>query len=232
MMMDGPRTGAGWSLPALSESLVLRFVVFTALYAAQGIPAGLLMVAVPAYMAQQGFSPGVIGSYIGIVFLPWSLKLINGPIMDRWGFLPMGRRRPWVLVGQVGMVVSSAAMGLFPALWPLRFPIQIYVTIYVLLDTLITISFFAVMMAICWKRVAATQFSLYMAIANTGSSGGAALLGPLQGWFGYSYLFVVAATLAVPVIGLLWFIDVARHRERVTVLDGMEAPMVPQSVLS
>ncbi len=45
-------------------------------------------------MAKQGVSPAVIGSFIAITILPWSLKLINGPIMDRWSFLPMGRRRP------------------------------------------------------------------------------------------------------------------------------------------
>jgi PAT family beta-lactamase induction signal transducer AmpG len=110
-MIDAPPTGAERSLPALSDSVVLRFIAFTALYVAQGLPYGLLSVAVPAYMAEQDFSPTAIGSFIGITLLPWSLKLVNGPIMDRWGFLPMGRRRPWVLLAQAGMVVSSLAMG-------------------------------------------------------------------------------------------------------------------------
>ncbi len=65
-------------------------------------------------MAKQGVSPAVIGSFIAITILPWSLKLINGPIMDRWSFLPMGRRRPWVLVAQAGMVTSSVAIAMLP----------------------------------------------------------------------------------------------------------------------
>ena len=104
----------GGTLPTLSESVRLRFGTFTALYVAQGLPYGLLAVALPAHMAEQGFSPAAIGSFIGLVLLPWSLKLINGPIMDRWTFLPMGRRRPWVLVAQAGMVLCSIAIALLP----------------------------------------------------------------------------------------------------------------------
>lgn len=440
---DGSRTGTEKSFPALSEHLVFRFVAFTALYAAQGLPYGLLSVAVPAYMAAQGVSPAAIGSFIGITILPWSLKLINGPIMDRWSFLPMGRRRPWVLAAQAGMVASSVAigflpdplghigwltalgfalnfftafqdvavdgmaidiipinqqarangfmwggkvvgtagatvggawminswgldaawfghalligmvmliplllrersgerllpwtsgqaaevarrlqlegwrdigtsllrvfllpvslagaiaifahnigrglsgallpvlavqelgwtdtgysgvyataglvagligmvaggmlaerlgrrrvialgsmliatasvaMGLFPAFWPLRLSVQVYVSAFLLLDTLITIAFFALLMAVCWKRVAATQFSLYMAIANMGLSGGAALLGPLQGWLGYSPLFFVVACSSLLVIVLVRFVNVGQHLQRVSELDAV-----------
>ena len=71
---------------------------------------------------------------------------------------------------------------------------------YVILDTLITIAFFAVLMAACWKRVAATQFSLYMAIANMGLSGGAALLGPLRQWLSYPHVFFVVAACALLVV--------------------------------
>ena len=111
-MTDAAYREAGRVLPAFSESPGLRFAAFAIMYAAQGLPYGLLSVAVPAYMAEQGLSPAAIGSFIGISLLPWSLKLINGPIMDRWSFLPMGRRRPWVLLAQAGMLVSSAAMAL------------------------------------------------------------------------------------------------------------------------
>ena len=99
---------------ALSENTVLRFAAFTALYVAQGLPYGLLAVAVPAHMAERGFSPAAIGVFIGITLLPWSLKLLNGPVMDRWTYLPMGRRRPWVLAAQAGMVVSSLAITVLP----------------------------------------------------------------------------------------------------------------------
>ena len=85
------------SLPALSENRNARYSVVSAMYFAQGIEMGLFMVAIPSFLASQGLSPQAIGSYIGIVLLPWSLKLISAPVMDRYTFLSMGRRRPWVM---------------------------------------------------------------------------------------------------------------------------------------
>ena len=87
-------------------------------------------------------------------------------------------------------------------------------------------------MAACWKRVAATQFSLYMAIANMGLSGGAALLGPLQQWFSYPHVFFVVAACALLVVVLLVFVDVERHRQRVNVLDAVEPSRDAVPVLS
>jgi PAT family beta-lactamase induction signal transducer AmpG len=123
-------------------------------------------------------------------------------------------------------------MGLLPTWWSSGLTLQAYVFTYLILDTLITIAFFAVLMAACWRRVGATQFSLYMAIANMGLSGGAALLGPLQRWTGYSeLLFVVAACSGIVAI-LLVFTNVARHQQRVTVLDATKASSAPVPVLS
>ncbi len=81
------------------------------LYMAQGVPEGLLYVAVPAWLAAQGVAPEAIGSYIAIILLPWSLKLINGLLMDRIAYLPMGRRRPWVIGAQLALIVTLIAFG-------------------------------------------------------------------------------------------------------------------------
>ena len=46
--------------------------------------------------------------------LPWALKWVWGPMIDRWGASAMGRRRPWILLAQFGMVITIAAMALVP----------------------------------------------------------------------------------------------------------------------
>lgn len=89
-----------------------RLLALGMLYAAQGVPEGLLYVAVPAWLADRGVSAEAIGSYIAIILLPWSLKLINGFLMDRISYLPMGRRRPWLLAAQGVLVVSLLVFGL------------------------------------------------------------------------------------------------------------------------
>jgi PAT family beta-lactamase induction signal transducer AmpG len=96
----------------LAESRWLRLTAFTTLYAAQGIPIGLLSIAMPAWLADRGMALDEIAVYTAVVSLPWGFKLIAGPFMDRFTFLPMGRRRPWVLAAQGGLTLA-----LLPLLW-------------------------------------------------------------------------------------------------------------------
>ena len=98
----------------LTASRPLRFATFTILYVAQGLPFGLVSYALPAYLAETGQSPAAIASFIALASLPWSFKLFAGPVMDRWTYLAMGRRRPWVIIAQVCLVVTGAAFALFP----------------------------------------------------------------------------------------------------------------------
>lgn len=97
---------------ALTERRNLRFGMVFILYAAQGLPAGLFYFALPAWMAQNGASAAAIGGVLALAALPWSLKLVNGFVMDRFSSLAMGRRRPWIIVGQAGLLVGMAAMAL------------------------------------------------------------------------------------------------------------------------
>lgn len=101
--------------PALSRSAPWRYLTFAALYAAQGIPEGLTFFGIPAWLALNGVEAGPIGAYLAVITLPWSFKLLAGPLMDRWTFLPMGRRRPWVLFGQLGLILSLLLLGAVPA---------------------------------------------------------------------------------------------------------------------
>jgi len=98
----------------LVESRGLRFFSFTILYFAQGFPFGLVNTALPAYLAEIGESPAAIASFIAFANLPWSFKLFAGPIMDRWTYLSMGRRRPWVILAQSCMVLTGLAFAFFP----------------------------------------------------------------------------------------------------------------------
>ncbi len=65
-----------------------------------------LELAGPAWLASQGVGAGQIASFLAVIILPWAFKLLSGPLMDRFQYLPMGRRRPWVLGAQLGMTLS------------------------------------------------------------------------------------------------------------------------------
>ena len=97
-----------------SQSRYLRYFSFTILYVAQGFPFGLVTVALPAFLLERGTSPAAVGGFVGAAMLPWTFKWLAGPMMDRFTFLAMGRRRPWVLVAQLGLALTGLAFAFFP----------------------------------------------------------------------------------------------------------------------
>ncbi|NOR35832.1 MAG: MFS transporter, partial [Woeseiaceae bacterium] len=94
----------------LANNTRVRYATGAIMYFAQGIPQGLLSIAIPVWLVSQGVSAGQIGSYLAVIVLPWAFKLVTGPLMDRYEFLPMGRRRPWVIGAQLGLSLSLLAL--------------------------------------------------------------------------------------------------------------------------
>ena len=91
-----------------------KTLTLCALYTAQGIPSGFISYTLIAYLAQQGFSAAAIGNMLFWVYLPWVFKFLWGPFVDNYHYLPMGRRRPWILSAQAGMVVTVIIIALVP----------------------------------------------------------------------------------------------------------------------
>lgn len=98
----------------LSQKRWLRFGAFGAFYFAQGVPLGLLLVPIPAWLAEQQASVGEIALFTSVVSIPWAFKLVAGPFMDRFTYLPMGFRRPWVLFAQGGLTLSLVVLAMTP----------------------------------------------------------------------------------------------------------------------
>ncbi len=101
-------------LPALAGHKNLRYFSFIALYFSQGIPEGITLFGIPAWMAMNGKSASEIATYSAIIMVPFSLKILLAPMMERFTFLPMGRRRPWLLFGQFGIMCSFIGLAFVP----------------------------------------------------------------------------------------------------------------------
>ncbi|MBK9412177.1 MAG: MFS transporter [Bacteroidetes bacterium] len=99
---------------SLTDNSFLRYITFIALYFAQGVPEGMLSFGIPAWMVMNGKSPGEIAGFAVVTVLPWSFKFIVAPLMDRYNYLPMGRKRPWILLGQIGLLVSCIYLAYIP----------------------------------------------------------------------------------------------------------------------
>lgn len=191
--------------PTMTDSKVLRLLTILLLYVAQGIPIGLLEFAIPAWMAANGATGAEIGYMIGMGGLPWSLKFINGALMDRYTYLAMGRRRAWLIGAQVVMVLALTGCALL-----MPGPRD-----YVLLGAIS----FIVMSAVVFQDVAADALAVDIAEPNergiTGGlmSGGqalgiaisAALAGTIIYFFGIGAAYVgCAATMALVTAYLIW----------------------------
>ena len=103
-------------LKTLDRSPGICITTLCLLYAAQGIPDGFVRVGLKTYLIDQGVSTAAIGVTIALVSWPWSLKWVWGPFVDRFRFHRMGRRRPWILAAQTGIMLSLASLLFIPDL--------------------------------------------------------------------------------------------------------------------
>jgi len=100
----------------LSDNPRLRLFTLCALYVAQGIPFGFVTVTLKAYLTAKDLDERAVGDILAMGTLPWAFKWVWGPIIDRFEFLPMGRRRPWILLAQTLMALTIVAMIAIPDL--------------------------------------------------------------------------------------------------------------------
>ena len=91
--------------------LICAFTGFTS-----GLPLYVLIQLVPAWLRTEGVGLAEIG-FFALVQFPYTWKFIWAPLMDRFELPFLGRRRGWMLVTQLALFASIAAMGfLKPAL--------------------------------------------------------------------------------------------------------------------
>ncbi|TXG39186.1 MFS transporter [Seonamhaeicola maritimus] len=98
----------------LTENPILRYINFSLLYMAQGAPEGITFYAIPAWLAINNKTPMEIASFLAVIGIPWSFKILIAPLMDRFTILSMGRKRPWVIFGQFGLIISFISIGFVP----------------------------------------------------------------------------------------------------------------------
>ncbi|MGD9538600.1 MAG: MFS transporter [Alphaproteobacteria bacterium] len=110
--LTGARAYADW-----------RIVTIFFLGVSSGLPLALTLGTLSIWLSREGVDKTTIGLF-GAVTLPYALKFLWAPVIDRLG-LPLlgrlfGRRRSWALVTQAALMAAIAAMALTnPAIDPL-----------------------------------------------------------------------------------------------------------------
>lgn len=76
-----------------------------------GVPLLLTVSVLQAWMTREGVDLSVIGLF-ALVGLPYTLKFLWAPLLDRITLPWLGRRRGWLLVAQLALAASIAWLGL------------------------------------------------------------------------------------------------------------------------
>jgi len=87
-----------------------------------GLPLYLLLNLLPAWLRSESVDLKTIGLFALIQF-PYTWKFLWAPLLDRYR-LPLGRRRGWMLLSQIGLLLSIGLLGGFspstdltPVIW-------------------------------------------------------------------------------------------------------------------
>jgi PAT family beta-lactamase induction signal transducer AmpG len=77
---------------------------------ASGLPLYLLLSLVPAWLRTEHVDLRVIG-LLTLIQFPYNWKFLWAPLVDRYALPVLGRRRGWMLLTQVGLLVTIATLG-------------------------------------------------------------------------------------------------------------------------
>ena len=76
-----------------------------------GLPLLLTKGVLQAWMKKEGIDLSLIG-LTNLLAIPYSIKFLWAPFLDRYTISFFGRRRGWLLIAQLALMLSIAAMGL------------------------------------------------------------------------------------------------------------------------
>jgi PAT family beta-lactamase induction signal transducer AmpG len=97
----------------ISEALFnprMLICIFTGF--SSGLPLYFTFTMIPAWLKDENISLSTIGLF-SLIGLPYTWKFLWSPIMDRLTPPFLGRRRGWMLMTQIGLLISMSFIGIF-----------------------------------------------------------------------------------------------------------------------
>lgn len=87
------------SLPRIS---VEKALLISALYISQSVPVSFIKTGFQVFLKNQGIAYDSISKLLGLLLLPWALKFLWAPLVDRIGSKKFGHRKSWIFPMQIG----------------------------------------------------------------------------------------------------------------------------------
>lgn len=189
----------------LPMSLLLVLVEFLA-----RVRDGIAIVVFPVIAVQElGFdaetyaafdaAAGLVAAVVGVAV---------GPFIDRHG------ARRYLMGALVLAAIAHAAFALLTPLWHDQAFVIALGLVAKILGQIVFVAVIALFMTLCWTKVAATQFAIYMSLANLSRTIGSALLALVTVHMSYSMEFLAMAVLLAASAAVLLLFDGQQHSER------------------
>lgn len=190
-----------------------------------GLPLMLTLTVLQAWLTQEGVSLATIGM-AGLVGLPYSIKFLWAPLVDRYKPLALGRRRSWLLITQIALAASIAFLGMQSPgnnLWWL-FTAALFVTFFSSTQDIVVDAYRRESLADEEQGLAASFYTYGYRIGMLLASAGGLILADIVGFNGV-YL-VMSAVMAACVIVTLVAPEPASSAPPRTLLTSFIGPFV------
>jgi PAT family beta-lactamase induction signal transducer AmpG len=198
----------------LRVSLIMGIAVF-----GYNIGRGLTQALMPVFTVQElGWTDSHYSQIFATVNMISGLlgMFVAGALIDFFGKI---RMMTIYLITLISVVVVFTLMKSY---WHHEIFIYFFFAGFFILDTFITIAVFAIAMQLCWKRISATQFTLFMAIANLGLATGARLLGPFTTNLSWEFVILSLVVFFSVMLILIRHIQFDNHLKQVNRLEEIQ----------
>ena len=118
------------------------------------------------------------------------------------------------------LIVLTCGLAFLKVQWNHSWFISAFMIIYQLLYVFACIGIFAIAMECCWKKVSASQFTLYMTFGNLGRIVGAKLIGPVKDQLSWEYTIAVFALMIALAWVFIQFLNINNHVKHVGNLEN------------
>ena len=128
-----------------------------------------------------------------------AIALSLGPVIDRFG----AKRILFLTIALVG--IHAILIAQTQSMWQDTTYVRVMLSIWIVMLPVVMVCILALAMAICSQGNSATQFAIYMSIANLGYSAGSKIYGMVAGQSSYVETYMMLSVLAVVMIFILFF---------------------------
>lgn len=189
-----------------------KYALLASLYIAQGLPFGFFMQSLPVLLRHEGMALETIG-FSAILVLPWALKFLWAPILDKWG-----ARKNWIIAANIAavlMLITLSQMSLSDL---------VNDKLYWLFGGFFILNVFSATQDIATDGLAVNQLTASERGIGNGIQVAGYRVGMILGgglllaWFtvlGWQYsLWILAVILLLSTLPILFFHDKNHHKEQ------------------